>query len=322
MKVSLIIPVYNVERCVGKCLQSVEKQTYSNLEVIIINDGSTDGSYEIVKEYVESNSNFQCWSIENRGLGGARNYGMKKATGEYFFFLDSDDYISENCIEKLVERAKKDKSDLVVCGNYDVQEDGKIIYCYENKYRNNPTDLYREPTILFNRVSAWGKLYHRELFDSLEFVSRYWYEDMRLIPKLYLRAKTISYVNEALVYYVQRKGSIMNSSNLERNLEIIEAFDDLLGYYKDQGVYEEFKQELEFLVIEHIAVAGISRIVRGGKRGREIIRKVESYLGTYENLYDNDYLDTMEKNRRIILFCNRKKWYGLTKFLLNLKSRF
>lgn len=320
MKVSLIIPVYNVEKFLEKCLDSVEKQTYKDLEVIIVNDGSTDGSLKIIEDYVGRNAHFCCYSIENRGLGGARNYGLGKANGEYIFFLDSDDYVSPDCIEKLADKVEKDKSDISICNNYDVREDGEIILAYKNKYKNNPTTVYEERELLFNRVSAWGKLYKRELFEGLEFISREWYEDMRLIPKLYLRARKISYVDDSLVYYVQRRGSIMNNPNLEKNLAIVDTFEDLIGYYKASGMYSTFEKELEFLVIEHVAIAGISRVARGGKKGGEIIRKMQDYLDTFDNLYDNPYMSSLSKNRKIVLFCNRRKWYGLTRLFLNIKS--
>lgn len=320
MKISLIIPVYNVEKFLEKCLDSVEKQTYKDLEVIIVNDGSTDGSLKIIEDYVGRNAHFCCYSIENRGLGGARNYGLGKAAGEYIFFLDSDDYVSPDCIEKLADKVEKDKSDISICNNYDVREDGEIILAYKNKYKNNPTTVYEERELLFNRVSAWGKLYKRELFEGLEFISREWYEDMRLIPKLYLRARKISYVDDSLVYYVQRRGSIMNNPNLEKNLAIVDTFEDLISYYKASGMYSTFEKELEFLVIEHVAIAGISRVARGGKKGGWIIRKMQDYLDTFDNLYDNPYMSSLSKNRKIVLFCNRKKWYGLTRIFLNIKS--
>lgn len=320
MKVSLIIPVYNVEKFLVKCLDSVEKQTYKDLEVIIVNDGSTDGCLKIIEDYVGRNPHFCCYSIENRGLGGARNYGISKAEGDYIFFLDSDDYISPDCIEKLTDRAKKDGSDIVICNNYDVREDGRIILAYKNIYRKNPTTIYDEHELLFNRVSAWGKLYKKELFDGLEFISREWYEDMRLIPKIYLRARKISYVDESLVYYVQRKGSIMNNPNLEKNLAIADTFDDLISYYKAEGVYPIFKNELEFLVVEHIAIAGLGRVARGGKRGRPVLSRMEEYLHTFTDLYDNPYMNSLARNRRIVLYCNRRKWYGLTRIFLNIKS--
>lgn len=319
MKVSLIIPVYNVERFIKKCLDSVQSQTYRELEVIIVNDGSTDSSLEIIEDYVKKNPAFACYSIENRGQGGARNYGVRKATGDYIFFLDSDDYISPDCIEKLAVRAAEDKSDIVICNNYDVREDGKILFSYENRHRQNPVTIYDEPALLLNRICPWGKLYRRELFSELEFVSE-WYEDLRLIPKLYLKARKISYVDEPLVYYVLRKGSTMNNRNLERNLVIIDAFEDLIGYYKSEGVYPVFKNELEFLVIENVAVAAVSRVARGGRKGKEVIRKLQDYLDTFADLYDNCYLNTLSGNKRIILFCNRRKWYGLTRIFLNIKS--
>ena len=140
----------------------------------------------------------------------------------------------------------------------------------------------------------------------MEFAVRVWYEDMRLIPKLYLRAEKICYIEDAVVYYVQRSGSTMNNKNYCRNLEIIEAFKDLLSYYQKQGMYEAYRAELEFLVIEHIAVSAIGRVALGkGTESRKVIAQLQEYLATFNGLYDNPYLKTQEKNRKIILWCNR-----------------
>lgn len=322
MKVSLIIPVYNVENYVDKCLKSVEQQTCKELEVIIINDGSTDESYEIVRKYVERNTNFQCYSIENRGLGGARNYGLEKASGEYVCFLDSDDYIASECIEAMLNKAKQNKSDIVVCNSCDVTEDGTIISYYKNKYKKEVTNVYEEPTILFNRVSAWGKLYKKELFNELAFVSREWYEDMRMTPKLFLKAKSITYIDNTLFYYVQRSGSIMNNSKVEKNIEITEAFDDLISYFYKQGVYERFREVLEYLIIEHVAVAGISRVAlyRGNKK-KEVLHNLQKYLETIPNLYKNSYVKSMDKNRKLILLFNKYRLYCLSALCLTIKSK-
>lgn len=320
--VSLIIPVYNVRNYVTKCLKSVRRQTYQNLEVILVNDGSTDDSPAILSEYATKYSNFHCYTIENRGLGGARNYGMEKATGDYILFLDSDDYLAPECVEKLVAAALDTGSDLVVANCYDVREDGSVVAAYRNQYRNATTNLDQEPGILFNRVSAWAKLYKRELLDGLEYVSRVWYEDMRMTPKIYLRAKKITYIEDSLFYYVQRSGSIMNSGNCLRNLEIIDAFQDFLSYYQKEGKYEQFRNELEFMVIEHVAVAAISRAActKDPARG-EVLLKLQSYLGTFDNLYTNPYLKGQEKNRKIILWCNRHRCYWLTSFMMSVKQR-
>ncbi len=318
--VSLIIPVYNVRDYLRKCLDSVVAQTYPRLEVIIVNDGSPDDSLEIIQEYTARYPHFQCFTIENRGQGGARNYGLEQATGEYIAFLDSDDYIAENCMERLMTAAQETDSDIVACNCYDVREDGSVLAAYWNQYRNATTSLTQEPEILFNRVSPWGKLFKRELLNGFFFASRVWYEDMRLIPKLYLPAQRVTYIEDFLFFYVQREGSTMNNRNMEKNLEIISAFEDLLSYYREQGAYETYRDALEFLVIEHIAVAGISRVAMGkGESRRRVIGKLQEYLKTFPDLYDNPYLAGQARNRRIILWCNRHGLYGITKILLSAK---
>lgn len=319
--VSMIIPVYNVRDYLRKCLDSVAAQTYKALEVIVVNDGSPDDSLEIILEYTAKYPHFSCYTIENRGQGGARNYGMEQATGDYIMFLDSDDYIAPNCVEALVSAAESTGSDMVVANCYDVREDGSILDAYKNVYKSAVTNLAQEPEILFNRVAPWGKLYKRELLEGLQFACRVWYEDMRLIPKLYLRASKVCYIEDALVYYVQRRGSTMNNKNYRRNLEVIEAFQDLLGWFREQGAYETYKDALEFLVIEHIAVSGVARVAMGkGKERNEVIAKLQEYLASFENLYDNPYLKGQARNRKIVLWCNRHGWYWATKLLLGAKQ--
>lgn len=318
--VSLIIPVYNVRDYLRKCLDSVAAQTYQDLEVIIVNDGSTDDSLQIVLEYTGKYPHFRCYTIENRGLGGARNYGMEHATGEYILFLDSDDYITPNCVEVMITAAENTNSDIVAANCYDVREDGSVLLAYKNQYRNATTSLAQEPELLFNRICACFKLFRRSLLSSFAFVSRVWYEDMRMIPKLYLHAR-ITYVDDFVYYYVQREGSIMNNRNCRRNLEIIDAFEELLGYYRAQGAYETYKKELEFLVIEHIAVAGIARVAMCKDREKaRVIRKMQEYLAGFENLYENPYLKTQARNRKIILWCNRHGCYWATRLLLGIKQ--
>lgn len=319
--VSLIIPVYNVRDYLRKCLDSVAAQTYPNLEVIIVNDGSPDDSLEIALEYTAKYPNFRCYTIENRGLGGARNYGMEQATGDYILFLDSDDYIAENCVEVLVTAAEKEDSDIVAANCYDVREDGSVLFAYKNVYQNATTSLAQEPEILFNRICACFKLFKRDLLKEFSFTSRVWYEDMRLIPKLYLQAKKITYVDDFLYFYVQREGSIMNNTNYLRNLEIIDAFEDMLGYFREQGAYETYRDALEFLVIEHLAVAAIGRVAMGkGKERMNVLAKMQDYLSTFDNLYDNPYVKTQARNRKIILWCNRHGLYWATKLLLGAKQ--
>ncbi len=321
MKVSLIIPVYNVEDFITRCLASVEKQTYKNLEVIIVNDGSTDSSAQVINSFACRNSNFKVYTIENRGLGGARNYGIEKATGEYVVFLDSDDYIAENCIERFVSSAERDCGDIICCNFCDVAEDGTPILYYKNRFSAPVTNLYEQPRILFNRFSAHGKMYKRELFKDMQFVSREWYEDLRLIVKLYLNAKKIVYIEDFLFFYVQRQGSIMNSSNAKRNLEIITAFEDVLSYYKEKNAYDTFKEEFNYLVVEHVLIAAVTRVaLTKNKDKKAVINKLLEYVSSFDGIYKNRYIKRLSLQKRLILFLNKNKLYSLSSAFMKLKK--
>jgi len=322
MKVSVIIPVYNVEDYLDKCLKSVEEQTYKDYEIIIVNDGSPDNSQRIIDEYTARNKNFVSYTIENRGQGGARNFGLEKATGEYVVFLDSDDYVSSDCLEKFVLAAEKNDSDIVVCNNYDVDENGNIIRESKNNVQDKTTSADECPKVLLNRPCPWGKMYRKTLFDGLSFVSRVWYEDMRLTPKLFLRAKKITFIDDFLFYYVQRQGSTMNNSQALRNLEIIDAFEDLISYFKENDAYDKYKSELDYMLIDNIAVAAVTRVVlSNAKEKKTVIKKLQDYMSGFENVYDNKYICDLGRNKRLILAFNRRKLYFLTALCMKLKSK-
>lgn len=322
MKVSLIIPVYNVENYLEKCLNSVKAQSFSDFEVILVNDGSTDSSLSILERFAAENENFRLYTIENSGQGGARNFGLTKATGEYIAFLDSDDYIAKDCLERLVEAAEKENGDIVVCTSYDVKEDGTILAKAENNLADQTTSVFESPWLLFNRVAPWGKLFKKSLFGDLRFETRVWYEDMRLIPKLYLNAEKITFIQDPLFYYVQRAGSTMNNANAKRNLEIISAFEDLISYFKKAELYTRFQEELEYLVIEHLAVAAVTRVVlsRAPER-KEVLKALRQYLAGFEGLYQNKYRAHLGKNKSLILFFNRARLYFLTEICMKLKNK-
>ena len=322
MKVSLIIPVYNVENYLDKCLKSVEGQTYKDTEVIIVNDGSTDNSPKIIEDYVSQNENFHCYTIKNSGIGGARNFGLTKATGEYIVFLDSDDYITEDCLEKFVAAAQKNDSDIVVCNSYDVTEDGNIILLSENNINNDTTSLLQSPQILLNRPCAWGKMYRKSLFENLSYVSREWYEDLRLTPKLFLKSAKITYIDDALFFYVQRAGSVMNNPKVARNLEIIAAFEDVISYFKQNGFYEKFKEEFDCLIVEHVLIAAITRVVMSnGEERKSVLSKLQNFLLQFDGLYGNKYVSSLGFNKKLILFFNKNKLYFLTKLCMTVKSK-
>lgn len=212
--VSIIIPVYNTEKYLNKCLYSLVNQTLSDIEILIINDGSPDNSQQIIEEYVKKYTNkVFSYQKENGGLGSARNFGLEFVKGEYIGFIDSDDYVKPDMFEKMYNKAKAENADLVICEFDFVDEIGNYITstqingykdllitdkCYAHKY---------------GRTEAFNKLYHRDLFfNSGIRYPKGWFEDFGTTPLLIEAANKIAYVNEPQMYYVQRNGSIMSQT--------------------------------------------------------------------------------------------------------------
>ena len=241
--VSVIIPVYNVEKYVEKCIKSVLNQSLKSIEIIIVNDGSTDKSKDIVTKISTMNNNIKVINQKNNGLSEARNVGIKSARGKYIFLLDSDDYLEKHVLENMVNRAEKDDADIVI---------GKFNFVYENNDRKKSSVNWLDESLLVNNVEAikellllekfqfhaCGKLYKRELFKKIYFPKNKYFEDLATTYKLIYKAKKIVYINESCYEYLIRKGSICNSSFEERHLDFINHIDDMEKFFKDEKIYD------------------------------------------------------------------------------------
>lgn len=320
-KVSIIIPVYNVEKYIDKCLHCLVNQTLKNIEIIIVNDGSPDNSQIIIDKYVEKYPNkIKSFIKENGGQGSARNFGLTKATGEYIGYVDSDDYIELDMYEKLYNKAKTKNYDIVSCGNYNVSEnDGNkktdnVLSIYNNKLENT----------MFGKIAVWNKIYKKEILleNNIEFKEKVWYEDLAFTIKAILNSKSFALVNEPLYNYLIRQGSTMNNSNIKRNLEILEAFDDILEYIKHKDNKKIF-EKIEFLAVDHIYISAIVRIIRAEanqKNKKEIINKLIEYMNLHFPKYKNNkYIKTLPKNRKIIYNLINAKQYTLINLIFKIK---
>ena len=251
-KLSIIVPVYGVEKYIDKCLNSLVKQSLKEIEIIVVNDGTKDNSQKIIDKYVKKYPDkIKSYIKENGGQGSARNYGLKKTTGEYIGYVDSDDFVEKDMYKKLYNKAKENNYDIVVCGNYNVSEDyqNKNIDAFINNYN---TDL---ENIFFGKMAVWNKIYKRDILikNKLEFKEKVWYEDLAFTLKAIMNSNTFAFIDEPLYDYLIREGSTMNNSNVKRNLEILEAFDDILSYIK-HNKKEEYFDKVEFLAIDHIYI--------------------------------------------------------------------
>lgn len=256
-KVSIIVPVYNVEKYIDKCLKSLVEQTLNDIEIIIVNDGSTDNSKKIIDNYIERYPEKIVYlEKKNGGLSDARNYGIPYAKGEYIAFLDSDDYVEKDIYEKMYEIAKKENSDMVECDFY---------WEYPNKTKKDIGVIYSgQHEMLENvRVVAWNKLIKREILEisKIQFPKGYRYEDVEFTYKLIPYLSKVSFVKEPLIHYIQRPDSISNSQN-ERTKEIFDVLEHVLDFYKEKNVYEKYKVELEYTYTRYLLCSSLLRMVK------------------------------------------------------------
>lgn len=214
LTVSVVVPVYNVEKYVEKCLMSLESQSYKQIEIIVVDDGSTDKSGEICEKIAARDERVRVFRKQNGGLSSARNYGIKKARGEYICLVDSDDFVKEDFVAKMVG-ALDDAVDVVICGYNKEVPRAEVLTGEEVATRL----LIGQNNI---EVVAWNKMYRREMFDEIRYPEGRNYEDTLTTYKLLVKAKKVAYVAEALYEYVERKKSITKNDDKEKRLLVRE----------------------------------------------------------------------------------------------------
>jgi len=237
-KVSIIIPVYNVEKYIEQCLDSVIHQTYKNLEIIIVNDGSSDNSYSICEKYANSDNRFVLITQQNGGLAKARNEGIKASSGDIISFVDSDDFLDEQMIEKMVGLYLETAAD-IVCTGYDEYDDEKSFFIQHIMPLDSHCVLSGQEArklLLFDcfyRCFAWNKIYSREIFEGELFPEGVLYEDIEIMHNLFEKSKFIAVINKPLYHYRIRKDSITKSTRGERVHEILNPIRNILSQTTD-----------------------------------------------------------------------------------------
>ena len=221
--ISIIVPVYKVEPYLKKCIESIINQTYRDIEIILIDDGSPDRCGEICEEYAEKDSRIRVFHTENRGLSAARNYGIDKANGQYIGFVDSDDWIEPAMYEVLLKTAKESGSEVVQCGFYkDYPTTSEIIATPANTYTSvEALQAYLDGEF---RSSVWGYLWEKECFSEVMFPEGHVYEDLVLIYKFFSAIRSVTTINTPLYHYVQREGSICFSHDMNNLIDLWRAY--------------------------------------------------------------------------------------------------
>ena len=253
-KVSVIVPVYNVELYLEKCLLSLVNQTLQDIEIIVVNDGSRDHSQQIIEKFQQEHpQKIFAYTKENGGLSDARNFGLDCAKGKYIGFVDSDDYVSETMFEDMMNIAEKHQAEITICNLQKVDERGNVT----QKLTQLPG--FPEKIILENNMSvfsdisyfACNKLFRRELFNNRRFKKGIHFEDIELIPQLVLESKVIGFTPAYHYQYLERSQSISKTHTL-KGLDILNAVKTVSLKF-DESRYHSHKNALKgFQILEGV----------------------------------------------------------------------
>lgn len=278
-KVSVIVPVYNTEKYLVKCLDSLVNQTLQEIEIIVIDDGSTDSSPQIIKAYSEKYpEKFVCVTQKNSGQAVARNQGVEMCIGEYIGFLDSDDEATPKMFEKMYNEAIRNHVDLVVCDYWFItkrsQQERKVKAFKDRK--SMLVDVFVDP---------WNKLYKSKVLknNGIKFPEGYFYEDTGWFACTVPFVNSTSKIDEFLVYHYKREGSSMTTLDDKRVAHIFPVMDNIINFYKEKNVYQEFYSELEYFYTKILLCSSMMRIAR--VKDRKIRR--ELIIKTFAKINDN-----------------------------------
>ncbi len=259
IKISIIIPVYNTEKHLNTCINSALNQSLDKIEIIAIDDGSTDTSLEILKKY--NNPCLKIITQENQGLSGARNIGIEAAIGEFLMFLDSDDYIHKDMAKRMYTEAISEQSDIVICRYEQVCEKGSVFHTSGIKKGLSKGEIFKR--VLAGKMStmACDKIYRRTLFidNEIRYPLNLYHEDIPITCQLIYHAKKLSVVEEVFYFWLRRNGSISKSVSEKHVNDIFSALEMTKSFLNKNGVYKKYKKEFIRRVF-HFTLGLIDRI--------------------------------------------------------------
>lgn len=255
--ISIIVPVYNVEYYLPRCIESIQKQTYQNLQIILVNDGSTDSSGKICDRLAEKDNRLTVLHKENGGLSSARNYGLAYAKGEFIAFVDSDDYIHPNMYEHMMHVVNTTDVDMVICDFQEVYEDTtsyksisfENLCCAEPDIVENEDILVQLRTRDVQTVVQWNKLYKKRIFDHIWYPEGRLHEDVFIIHRELWECEKIAYLTNKYYYYVQRNSSIMHAETKRNFQDAIKGFEERIAFYEERACQKGADQAAEMLLM-------------------------------------------------------------------------
>lgn len=248
-KVSFVVTSYNTEKYIERCIKSITNQTLQNIEIIVVDDGSTDLTVSKIEELALSDNRISIIKQKNMGVNAARKKGFYQSRGEYIVFVDGDDWVDSELAEKTYNAANKDNVDIICYNYYSAYEDNRLVEHYENKelFRNSS---YLE--LLINQEvtqSLWNKLFKREILEKSDFMdvcNSNMAEDYAACIQIAMKDPKLKIIDDMLYYYFQRESSTMNKSS-EKILDIKVSFEYIEELLKSNDLYEKYREEIDYL---------------------------------------------------------------------------
>lgn len=301
-KISIIVPVYNVESYLVRCIDSILNQSFKNFELILVNDGSTDDSLIICKKYLNVDKRIKLVSQVNKGLSAARNTGLRHTSGKYICFIDSDDFVEKDYLLFLINNIEKYNSDIAMCEYYLTDDKGEKYSVEEFNEPKNVSVLSGKETFSYfykdncaPNIVAWNKIYKKYLFDTVKYDEGCYFEDELIALPLFYKAKKISFIRKPLYDYVQRQGSIMNTPLTLKKIEdrtlMYKKRIDFFKKNNDQELYNLAVQQYKdwLIKIKESEVNGVNYLklqleyrkyfrIRGNNSFKLIIKDVIGYV--------------------------------------------
>ena len=297
--ITVIVPVYNIEPYIKECLDSISAQTYRNIEILAVNDGSTDQSKAVMEVCAFEDERLSILDKPNGGLSDARNYGILYAKGEYICFIDGDDTIAPDYVELLVQ-AVQDDADIAVCDMEYVYEDGHREFSSGGDFVS--ASVKEMPSLIRINNSACNKLYRTSLFRDVLFPKGKLYEDLATVPIQIFRSAKVVKVNKPLYFYRQRSGSIQHKID-RRVFHIYDAIDRVREYAKAHDADAKVMEEIMHMYIIFgldITTLKIKDMDRNGER-KEMLAENMAYIHErYPDYMDDPFVKNMGFKKRLI----------------------
>ena len=308
MKLSVIVPAYNAEKTIRQSLDSILAQTRPVDELIVINDGSTDGTEKILQEYRDAYpACFRFRTVENGGQGRARNIGFDLSTGGWIGYVDSDDWIDPEMYERLIDAAEREHADLALCEVLAHFPDGSTAREY----------IYREARAMAAAGFANNKLFRRSLIENVRFPEeKLWYEDAEFTAVAIHRAGKIAHLADALYHYRRGLPSTMNNNNARKNLDLLEVMRHL-----EEELLPDDRDDFEFLVLNHVLLDAMNRVqVMTAEDKKDVLWLLRQYVREkIPRLNASRSFREESQNRRIIMRLHYLGLSGLAEGILKLK---